>query len=1408
MLCQQRVYLLNQTLALVLPEDERLEHGDQPSVRLHPSFAPLYEVDAEKDASNHEDAGAADCPDNVCLLNHRFGLMLEMPRSISLSLPKPLVRVTQIGEYVRHDSCERRFKLDHDDRRLTKSLPFFFTLSSAMDPVLEEAGRAREREWEGRLVRAGLRDLGDGPAAETTSWETFVARVAGLRPGEEAFAREVEVFGDLGAFQVLGRIDFALVLWRDGRPVLRLVECKASRKDKTYQRVQLALYRRLVRPRLGPCPLDPETIECVVARIDADTNAVQDMRALPPLDLTMEEADAAQLLASGGPLEAVLGQDITAIPYQLDAKCDDCALNAYCLPEAARRRDLELLGVDAGAARALRAAGVADLDVLAALPLDSEAARRVRADSSFGESLDVLVQKAKVRRSTLPGEPEPPESELRDVMPLPHAGNGQLPPHVTGGHRLVRIFLSVHFDYVENRIGAVSAHVTRSERPLSTLFRQEAAGGRWRPDPEVQEQWKTDTGAFQERPLQGADIVGIIPKPWTGELERDARREAEMLQGFFGKIVAAVQELCPEGRAPLHFYVWSPSEITRLVEACARTDSDLLGSLRELLGCREGLEQLIYSCLGDEVDRRYALGWTSRGLAAAAGLRWFGRRFHWTRRVGEQDVALDKIFAEGIFDFQTTLRYGGDGAWRSLDDQEATKHAFEVRACFQDALPAPYWRAYWGTLPDPEAAGTDPRRRAAIRAFQGAGEPLFLRTYLKARGQALRWIEESVQFKNTEIVKPAVDVAELPRFTLGVQNAAQAALDFLRLEQSVAANDWMAAHLRPPAQRVPAGRTLPLRDARATDDNRVTAEIDLTGYPLTPADLAARCSLGAGAFVRLSPCADDPQRGQTLAQLLRGGSTCRIERLDWDRAEVELSVLPYRREDRYIMPSRAWPQGSAGYARATLDESLSDFVAGKVDDRLGSGRGEHVTRWFDPTCPAVPPQIPLPVAALDRYRSLLAGLDLGHGPLAPDQCDAALAGLNARVQLLQGPPGTGKTQTTAAAALVRILARRVPGDVVLVTGSTHTAVDTLLDRLRSLLPCFGAAVAMPPVHLEKLEGQPPELPPEAVSVLGGTPSGLLKLAKTRGLTTPMLIVDEASMMVLPLFLAVASLVDPSGEILLAGDHRQLAPIMAHDWEREERPPARLYQPHVSAYEAVRRLKSSPEVSDAAILQSALTYTFRLPPAIRDLIARLYRLDGIELTGRPPGTAAAPQPQSDLWQRLWQSDTGLFLVVHAERASRQSNPHEAGLIQTLLDAAGPLAVGSVGVVVPHRAQRGLLKTALAGRAAVDVIDTVERLQGGERETIVVSATASDPAAITARAEFLLGLNRANVAFSRAQKRLIVVCSERLLSHIPAQTEHYAEAMLWKSLRAVCSERVGEATEDGHRLNIWKAPNPVF
>lgn len=110
------------------------------------------------------------------------------------------------------------------------------------------------------------------------------------------------------------------------------------------------------------------------------------------------------------------------------------------------------------------------------------------------------------------------------------------------------------------------------------------------------------------------------------------------------------------------------------------------------------------------------------------------------------------------------------------------------------------------------------------------------------------------------------------------------------------------------------------------------------------------------------------------------------------------------------------------------------------------------------------------------------------------------------------------------------------------------------------------------------------------------------------------------------------------------------------------------------------------------------------------------------------------------------------MVHEEAGSRKRNPLEAEIVAKVLGAAPPdLRPEEVAVVTPFRAQRTLLRRHLEGR--VDLVDTVERLQGGERRVTFYSA--SDPQALTELQEFTLDANRANVAFSRAKERLVVL-----------------------------------------------------
>ncbi len=1373
--------------------------------------------------------------------------------------PLPTIRVTEIGEYIRHQSCERRFKLEINNRAIARELPFAERLFNSLDPVLQEVGRERENSWEESLLEAGLIDLSPEPnEGGGTNWDAFVACLQQVPVGQRAYGREIGVTGSVGAFQLSGRIDFALLLWDGDQPRLRLVECKASRRDRTYHRIQVALYRMIVRQLLaatpvlvGGLPLMPESVDSVVARIDEQTSESQPILDLEPLPLIMEEADAQQLLAADGPLARIVQTNIEDLSYQIEQKCDGCVFCVHCLPESARLRRLELIGIEPSFASALRAVGVETIDDLAALAPEGPEAAQIRQDPGFTEDLEHLVAQARSRRRSLPGGNLDPDAH--DVESLPFTGRGQLPAHEIDGARLVRVYLAVDYDYSENRIGALTAHVTTSDAQIHTSFSDQGQG--WRPAIGIRERIRTgedDEGraVYEERDVRGKDVIKPKSSEWTGDYAQDTASEREMIQDFLHELVDAIAEVAEVEEAPIHFYVWSRSEMAQLVEACSRVSSQLLGHLRELLGCREGREQLIYSTLQNEIDSRYALGWTGRGLAVVTSLSWYGRKYHWHRRVGGAPVDLSHAFTQDIFDFKTDLRMRADGTWADDDDQTAQRHKFEIRSRFHDSLTAPYWRAFWGRLPNPDdpASGLDHRSRNAIRRYNEAARPGYLREYLRARVHALRWAEEGVRFKNEEIEKPRLSIAGLRQFSLGIGNAAQAALDFLVLDQHTRVSDWIAEHLVPPANRVPRGRTIPVANVVAVDDNRLEATIDLEGFGLTLGELELRSSLGEGDFVRLSPCNVDPRHGQTIRQLLKGASTCIVDEIDWESGQVALSVLVMP-ESEFSLQSNPRAEGEAVvFERATLDESPTDFVASKVAARLQSGLGAGVMAWFDPQAPQVPARNPLGAAAVAQYGELLETYHLpGDFSLAADQRVAALAGLNATVQLLQGPPGTGKTATSAVAVLTRVLARLHSGNVVLISAHTHTAVDTLLERIAGLLPGFRAAaesldLTLPALTLTKVHSSAPTATSaggiehfsadsctnrvngwrgRSVLLVGGTTSAILKMVKNLGnsaryrnlperFQVEALVVDEASMMVFPHFLALASTVVDSGEIMLAGDHRQLSPIIAHDWENEDRPPAVIYQPFVSAFQAIRNIKDNPAVSDAAVVSSALSFTYRLPPIIRELISPLYQLDNIQLTGP---AAAQPTPASQhvgLWASVWSNPSGLCLVRHSERGSRQSNAVEAEVVERILTAAPDLPPGAVAVVTPHRAQRSLLTTRLAPfmeTGLVDVVDTVERLQGGERRVIIVSGTRSDPTAISKSVEFILSLNRSNVAFSRTQSRLIVVCSGSLIDHIPTEVDHYEATMLWKYLRQICSHLVAAEEIEGSSIRVL-APQPAI
>ena len=64
--------------------------------------------------------------------------------------------------------------------------------------------------------------------------------------------------------------------------------------------------------------------------------------------------------------------------------------------------------------------------------------------------------------------------------------------------------------------------------------------------------------------------------------------------------------------------------------------------------------------------------------------------------------------------------------------------------------------------------------------------------------------------------------------------------------------------------------------------------------------------------------------------------------------------------------------------------------------------------------------------------------------------------------------------------------------------------------------------------------------------------------------------------------------------------------------------------------------------------------------------------------------------------------------------------------------------------------------------------------------IISATVSDPDYVRSESDFLLNLNRLNVAISRMKKKLVVVASKSVFQFMPQDARDYDKALLWRGI----------------------------
>lgn len=457
-------------------------------------------------------------------------------------------------------------------------------------------------------------------------------------------------------------------------------------------------------------------------------------------------------------------------------------------------------------------------------------------------------------------------------------------------------------------------------------------------------------------------------------------------------------------------------------------------------------------------------------------------------------------------------------------------------------------------------------------------------------------------------------------------------------------------------------------------------------------------------------------------------------------------------------------------------------------------------------------------AEVDDAAIWLAGLEQfalpsiatnGDRPLRPAQ-EAAWRGLaDNRAGLVLGPPGTGKTHLLSWMIAAHGPARHTASrpSRVLVTAFTKNAIGNVLDAVarRQALHEPGAPRPIyyggPPAGLSDAidcldrgsEADLLEALGSGRAVVGATIWSLYRLLSSgladgsAGPTAPLfdlICIDEASQMVLGHGLMALGGLAPAGRVVVCGDDQQLPPVRS------------LREIDVGGRQMGGSLYAFMKSANAA--EFALEETFRLNAPLAEFPERKFY----------PGRYVSAEPMTRLPLREGWSE-GLDLVtrsaldpnfpvivlVHDGPSASTSNPFEASLAAGLAAAlaermpgqeqAGHFWSETAAIVSPHRAQNAAIRQNLPdGLRSGAFVETVDRIQGKERDAVILSYCVADPEFALAEGEFIFSSERLNVAVTRARSKLVMIISKRLLEAVPAEQETMDKAELLREFVYSC------------------------
>lgn len=363
-----------------------------------------------------------------------------------------------------------------------------------------------------------------------------------------------------------------------------------------------------------------------------------------------------------------------------------------------------------------------------------------------------------------------------------------------------------------------------------------------------------------------------------------------------------------------------------------------------------------------------------------------------------------------------------------------------------------------------------------------------------------------------------------------------------------------------------------------------------------------------------------------------------------------------------------------------------------------------------------------------------------------------------RLHLVQGPPGTGKTFMIAF--LCGYLASQ--GKRVLVTGFTHRAINNAMRAIAALYPTLDGLVKcgdpFDALELKDIGNIERVLAYkdsrwynrfDIGKVIGATP---YKLANKDFGTNifDYVIFDEASQLTANLALMGMYRGD---KCIFFGDHKQLGPIIQGSVADDPIYEQQLF--NSSVFAALFKHYGG----------DTLTTCYRMHP---DLIAFSSRTfyDAEVQAAAMNATKKLHLHRTPLMHAEIVNPEQREVVVKLSHKDKnfQSKP-EAVLIAELVHELVRCGVDKqeIGIIAPYRPQLNVIKKEIRQLGlSTDglIIETVERMQGQERDVIILSMTRSNLGEDVSGLAFFFDPNRLNVAITRARKKRIVVCSDEL------------------------------------------------